>query len=124
MIRCFWQRIPACTRPATQMIVVRKLGRVLAYWNVCEEGHHSPAWYEAMEFSRVNGGSLSTVSIDVPQRDGDKHVNVNTQLPVSEYEALVIVSQARRMSLRQFVRAAINRQVKIEELKGKEDDHQ
>jgi hypothetical protein len=115
MITCFHRR---CVIAPKSTIVVRVEGHTRWSVYVCE-GHHSEGFHAGMDVIASIGGSMSTVALDIPSRTVRDDVPVSTLLPRDEHTAMVLVSQGRRMSMRQYVREAINNQVRLDQLQLK-----
>ena len=99
-----------------------KLGRVVVWQRDACPPHVVNAVREAMEIAKDKGGAVSTNDISIPARKPSEAKPVTTAIvmPRDEHGRMVIVSQGMRMSLRQYVRMAINNQVRYDELRLKE----
>ncbi len=113
MIPCYW---PQCRNGdgAVMSVGVKRGDRVLSVVLACA-GHVPTAMQDALSMAQSKGGRVASTALYAPTRteDPDPLVNAGIVIPRSEHRAMVLAAQTLRMSLREFARTSINRQIRM-----------
>jgi hypothetical protein len=100
-------------------IFVRQDGHVVGVTYACQDDVES-ATTISLAWTAEHGGSVSTVRFVVPERrERARTINTAVHLYEDESKALDIAAATLDMSKRQYVRRAINNQIRMDELARK-----